>query len=140
MAVILGLDIGDVRIGVAISDELGIAAHPLCTITRKNRKVDLAALNALIDAHGVDQIVIGLPLRLNGEMGIQAQKVKKFAAVLERTSNLPISFWDERFTTVEAEQILRETKKRRKRRKRIIDQVAAVLILDSYLEQLQKRL
>jgi RNase H-fold protein (predicted Holliday junction resolvase) len=75
--VILGLDIGDARIGVAISDELGIAAHPLCTITRKNRKVDLAALHALIDAHGVEQIVIGLPLRLNGEIGIQAQKVKK---------------------------------------------------------------
>ena len=62
----------------------------------------LAALHALIDAYGVEQIVIGLPLRLNGEIGIQAQKVKKFAAVLERTSNLPISFWDERFTTIEA--------------------------------------
>lgn len=139
MAVILGLDIGDVRIGVAISDELGIAAHPLCTITRQNRKVDLAALNALIDAHGVDQIVIGLPLRLNGEVGIQAQKVKKFAAFLERASNLPISFWDESFTTVEAEQILQHTKKRRKKQKRIIDQVAAVLILESYLEQIRNR-
>ena len=138
--VILGLDIGDARIGVAISDELGIAAHPLCTITRKNRKVDLAALHALIDTHRVEQIVIGLPLRLNGEIGIQAQKVQKFAAVLERTSNLPISFWDERFTTIEAEQILQETKKRRKKRKRIIDQVAAVLILDGYLEQSQNRL
>ncbi len=140
MVIILGLDIGDARIGVAISDELGFAAHPLCTITRKSRKVDLAALHALIDAYGVEQIVIGLPLRLNGEIGIQAQKVKKFAAVLERTSNLPISFWDERFTTIEAEQILRETKKRRKKRKKVIDQVAAVLILDGYLEELQNRL
>ena len=140
MAVILGLDIGDARIGVAISDELGIAAHPLCTITRKNRQVDLATLNSLIDTHGVEEIVIGLPLRLNGEIGIQAQKVKKFAAVLERTFNLPISFLDERFTTVEAEQILQQTKKRRKKRKRIIDQVAAVLILDGYLEQSQNRL
>jgi len=139
MAVILGLDIGDVRIGAAISDELGMAAHPLCTITRKNRKVDLAALNALIDTHGVGQIVVGLPLRLNGEVGIQAQKVKKFAALLERASNLPISFWDESFTTVEAEQILQQTKKRRKKQKRVIDQVAAVLILDSYLEQLRNR-
>ena len=140
MAVILGLDIGDARIGVAISDELGIAAHPLCTITRKNRQVDLAALNSLIDTHAVEEIVIGLPLRLNGEIGIQAQKVKRFGAVLERTFNLPISFLDERFTTVEAEQILQQTKKRRKKRKRIIDQVAAVLILDGYLEQLQNRL
>lgn len=139
MAVILGLDIGDARIGVAISDELGIAAHPLCTITRKNRQVDLAALNSLIDTHAVEEIVIGLPLRLNGEIGIQAQKVKRFGAVLERTFNLPISFLDERFTTVEAEQILQQTKKRRKKRKKIIDQVAAVLILDGYLEQLQNR-
>jgi len=140
MAVILGLDIGDARIGVAISDELGFAAHPLCTITRKNRQVDLAALNVLIDTHGVEEIVIGLPLRLNGEIGIQAQKVKKFAAVLERKFNLPISFLDERFTTVEAEQILQQTKKRRKKRKRVVDQVAAVLILDGYLEQSQNRL
>ena len=139
MAVILGLDIGDVRIGVAISDELGMAAHPLCTITRKNRKVDLAALNALIDTHGVDQIVVGLPLRLNGEVGIQAQKVKKFAAFLERASNLPISFWDESFTTVEAEADTSANQKRRKKQKRIIDQVAAVLILESYLEQLRNR-
>ena len=137
MIIILGLDIGDARIGVAISDELGIAAHPLCTIARKNRKADLAALHALIMAHKVERVVIGLPLRLNGEVGIQAEKVKKFAAVLERTIDLPICFWDERFTTVEAEQILRHTKKRGKKRKQIIDQVAAVLILNGYLEELQ---
>ena len=135
--IILGLDIGDARIGVAISDELGIAAHPLCSITRKNRKVDLAVLQTLITTHKVERIVIGLPLRLNGEIGIQARKVKKFAAALERTVNLPICFWDERFTTVEAEQILRGTKKRGKKRKKVIDQVAAVLILDGYLDELR---
>ena len=137
MPIILGLDIGDARIGVAISDALGIAAHPLCTVQRKNKQNALAELQTLIATHNVEQIVIGLPLRLNGEVGIQAQKVKKFAEALKQRVNLPIAFWDEAFTTVEAEQILRGTKKRGKKRKQIIDQVAAVLILDAYLEGLR---
>ena len=138
MSIILGLDIGDVRIGVAISDELGFGAHPLCTITRKNRKKDLDALRNLIDTHGVERIVIGLPLRLNGEVGIQAQKVQKFANRLKRVADVPICFWDERLTTVEATQILRNINKRGKKRKKVIDQVAAVLILDEYLSQFRE--
>jgi putative holliday junction resolvase len=138
MPIILGLDIGDVRIGVALSDELGIAAHPLCTITRKNRKRDLDTLRHLIETHKVERVVVGLPLRLNGEFGIQAQKVQKFAHALKRSVDIPIDFWDERLTTVEAEQILRNTKKRGKKRKKVIDQVAAVLILDEYLNQFRK--
>ena len=137
MEVMLGLDIGDAHIGVAISDELGIAAHPLCTIHRRSRKAALAELQELIAVHPVERIIIGLPLRLNGEVGIQAQKVKVFAGELQQQANLPIVFWDESFTTVEAEQILRGTKKRGKKRKRVIDQVAAVLILDGYLDQLR---
>ena len=137
MSIILGLDIGEARTGVAISDELGIAAHPLCTIRRRSRKAVLAELQALIETHEVEQIVVGLPLRLNGEVGVQAKKVQKFAEKLRQQVNLPIVFWDESFTTVEATQILRGTKKRRKKRKQIIDQVAAVLILDGYLEELR---
>lgn len=137
MSIILGLDIGDARTGVAISDELGIAAHPLCTIRRKSRNAVIAELQGLVAAHKVERIVVGLPLQLNGEAGKQAQKVKKFAEKLEQQINLPIAFWDESFTTVEASQILRGTKKRRKKRKQIIDQVAAVLILEGYLEELR---
>ncbi len=137
MPIILGLDIGAARTGVAISDELGIAAHPLCTIRRKSRKAVLAELQELTAVHKVDRIVVGLPLRLNGEMGIEAQKIKKFAEKLKQLVNLPIVFCDESFTTVEATQILRGTKKRRKKRKQVIDQVAAVLILDAYLEELR---
>ena len=137
MSIILGLDIGDARTGVAISDELGIAAHPLCTIQRRSRNAVLAELQELIATHKVEQIVVGLPLHLNGEVGRQAQKVKKFADKLEQLVNLPIVFWDESFTTSEAAQILRGTKKRRKKRKQVIDQVAAVLILDAYLEELR---
>jgi putative Holliday junction resolvase len=137
MQIILGLDIGDARTGIAISDELGIAAHPLCTIHRKSRKALLAELQELIAAHKVERIVIGLPLQLDGETGPQAQKVKKFAEKIAQHVNLPIIFWDESFTTFEATQILRGTKKRRKKRKQIIDQVAAVLILEGHLEELR---
>ncbi len=137
MPIILGLDIGDARTGVAISDELGIAAHPLCTIQRKSRKALLTELQELATAHKVERIVVGLPLQLNGETGAQAQKIKKFAEKLAQHVNLPIVFWDESFTTFEATQILRGTKKRRKKRKQIVDQVAAVLILDAYLEELR---
>ena len=137
MSIILGLDIGDARTGVAISDELGIAAHPLCTIQRKSRKAVLAELQGLVAAHKVERIVVGLPLQLDGEEGVQARKVKQFAERLEQQVNLPIVFWDESFTTVEASQILRGTKKRRRKRKRVIDQVAAVLILEGYLEELR---
>ena len=137
MSIILGLDIGDARTGVAISDELGVAAHPLCTIQRKSRKAVLAELEELVTAHKVEQIVVGLPLQLDGETGTQAQKVKKFAEKLEQHIKLPIVFWDESFTTFEASQILRGTKKRRKKRKQVIDQVAAVLILEGYLEELR---
>ena len=137
MSIILGLDIGDARTGVALSDELGIAAHPLCTIQRKSRKAVLAELQELVAIHNVEQIVVGLPLQLDGETGTQAKKVKQFAERLAQQVNLPIVFWDESFTTVEASQILRGTKKRRKKRKQVIDQVAAVLILEGYLEELR---
>ena len=137
MSIILGLDIGDVRTGVAISDELGIAAHPLRTIRRRSRKAVLAELQELVTAHNVERIVVGLPLQLDGETGTQAKKVKQFAEKLKQQVNLPIVFWDESFTTVEAAQILRGSKKRRKKRKQVIDQVAAVLILEGYLEELR---
>lgn len=137
MSIILGLDIGDARTGVAISDELGIAAHPLCTIHRKSRKAVLAELQELVTAHKVERIVVGLPLQLDGETGTQARKVRRFAERLEQQVNLPIVFWDESFTTFEAARILRGTKKRRKKRKQVIDQVAAVLILEGYLEELR---
>ena len=83
MTVLLGLDIGDIRIGVALSDELGVAAHPLCTLTRKNRKVDLIAISDLISIHKIERVIIGLPISLDGSIGPQAEKVQKFAQRLE---------------------------------------------------------
>ena len=135
MAILLGLDVGDTRIGVALSDELGVAAHPLCTLTRKNRKVDLIAIADLISIHKVERVVIGLPISLDGSIGTQAEKVQKFAQRLEHVIDIPIEFQDERFTTAEAEEILRELNKDTKEQKELIDEVSAVIILDDYLNR-----
>lgn len=138
MGVLLGLDVGDARIGVARSDELGIAAHPLCTLTRKNRHVDLVAISDLVSIHKVERVIIGLPISLDGTIGTQARSVQKFAQRLRKVIKVPIEFWDERFTTVEAEDVLRELNKNSKEQKDIIDQVAATIILSEYLERQRK--
>ena len=135
MEILLGLDIGDIRIGVALSDELGVAAHPLCTLTRKNRKVDLIAISDLVSIHKVGRVVMGLPISLDGSIGPQAEKVQKFAKRLANVIDVPIEFQDERFTTAEAEEILRDLNKDREEQKELIDEVAAVIILTDYLNQ-----
>lgn len=133
---ILGLDVGDVRIGVSISDELCIAAHGLCTIHRKGLKKDLRAVEEIVNEYNVERIVIGLPKMLSGEIGIQAQKVQKFIVSL-RKLNIPIITWDERLTTAEAYRILHETEASRKKQKKIIDQLAAAIILEGYLASIR---
>lgn len=138
MGVLLGLDVGAARIGVARSDELGITAHPLCTLTRKNRQVDLVAISDLVSIHKVERVIIGLPISLDGTIGTQALSVQKFAERLGKVIEVPIEFWDERFTTVEAEDVLRELNKNSKKQKDIIDQIAATIILGEYLESQRK--
>ncbi len=135
MGIYLGLDIGDKRIGVALSDELGMTAHPLCTLTRKNRKVDLVAISDLVSLHKVKRVIIGLPISLDGSIGEHAKKVQKLAQRLQNVIKIPIELCDERFTTAEAEAILQELNKNAKEQKDIIDQVAAVIILREYLEK-----
>ncbi len=135
MAILLGLDVGDIRIGVALSDELGVAAHPLCTLTRKNRKVDLIAIADLVSIHKVERVIIGLPISLDGSIGTQAEKVQKFAQRLENVIDVPIAFQDESFTTAEAEDILQELNKNTQEQKELIDEVSAVIILTDYLNQ-----
>ena len=138
MSILLGLDIGDTRIGVAVSDALGVAAHPLCTLTRKNRQVDLIVISDLVSIHEVERVVIGLPISLDGSLGAQAEKVQKFARRLGHVIDVPIEFQDERFTTAEAEEILRELGKDAREQKGLIDEVAAVLILKDYLNRDQE--
>lgn len=133
----LGLDVGDRTIGLALSDPLGITAQGLGVLKRGKLGDDAARVAALAEEHGAGEIVVGLPQAMDGGIGPQARKVLEFAAVLERRG-LKVRLWDERFTTSAAERHLIQTGVRREKRRRIIDQVAAVLILQSYLDYRQK--
>jgi putative Holliday junction resolvase len=132
----LGLDVGNRRIGVAVSDELGLTAQPVMTLVRKrNPRDDLRSLARLARRLGVVGIVVGNPVHLSGEVSPQAVKTQAFAAELGELSGLPIHLWDERLTTREAHQILYEAGHARQQHRRVVDQVAATLILQSFLEQ-----
>jgi putative Holliday junction resolvase len=131
---ILGLDYGSRRIGVAICDELGMTAHGVATIARKNREADLGAIDDLVRRHGVERIVIGYPLRLDGTEGIQCEKINRFIRRLEARLSLPVIRWDETLSTKEAEELLRQGGVRREKRRGIVDRVAASIILQGYLD------
>jgi putative Holliday junction resolvase len=136
MGRVLGLDVGDRTIGVAVSDEGGVVALGLHTIRRtKDLNVDVAAVGALATEYGVVRLVVGWPLQLNGEPGAQAQKVVKVARVLKARLGLPIERFDERLTTVTAERALLEGNVRRAERKKVVDTVAATLILQGWLDR-----
>lgn len=134
---ILGLDYGSKRIGVAICDELGITAQVLATITRKNQEQDIEVIAGFIRRYVVERIVIGYPIRLDGTEGIQCEKVNRFIRILESTFSLPVIRWDETLTTKEAEEILIGANMRRKKRKNVVDKLAASLILQGYLNSLK---
>jgi putative Holliday junction resolvase len=131
---ILALDVGQRRIGLAISDPLGITAQGLPTLERRNLRADMAALGAVARDHGVTLVVLGYPLHMSGRESAQAEKVKEFAAAIERYLGLPAKLWDERLTTVEASRVLRESGIGQQKRARAVDRLSAVLILQSYLD------
>lgn len=133
---ILALDPGTKRIGVALSDELGWTAQPLETFVRKSLPVDVAHINDLVRRHDVREIVVGMPIQLNGRMGPAAQSAQQFLDALQATVGIPVVAWDERLTTKAAEQMLIEADVSRKKRKGAVDRVAAALLLKSYLEHL----
>jgi putative Holliday junction resolvase len=129
-----GLDVGDRRIGVAISDELGWTAQGLCVVTRTNLAADLEALRTLFAEYGPTVIVVGLPKNMNGTIGPQAEKVMAFARALEEALGVPIELWDERLSTVGAERALLDADLSRAKRRKVIDKAAAVFILQGYLD------
>jgi len=131
---VLGLDYGDRRIGGAVCDELGMTAQGIATLIRKNRDADLAAIAGFVQRFGVEKIVIGYPLRLDGSEGIQCDKVNRFARRLEARLSMPVIRRDETFSTKEAEELLRETGVRREKKREIVDRLAACIILQSYLD------
>jgi putative holliday junction resolvase len=137
---ILGLDVGLRRIGIAVSDPLGITAQGLETLQRRNKRYDLAALEQLIRQYEVKEIVVGLPLRLSGAESSQSGKIQVFAEDLRRRLALPVHLWDERLTSAEANRLLRQTELSIEKRAKAVDRMAAVLILQGFMEARQSRI
>lgn len=134
---ILGLDYGSRTVGVAVSDPLGLTAQGLETIWRKQEnklRQTLARIEALADEYQADRIVVGYPKNMNNTIGERAQKSLEFKEMLERRTGLPVIMWDERLTTVEANRTLMEAGVRRENRKQYLDELAAVFILQGYLD------
>lgn len=131
---IMALDVGEKNIGVALSDPLGITAQGLTVIKRRDEAGALAAIRALVDQHGVRELVVGLPRDLKGTVGPQAQKVLDFTSRLERELAVPVRLWDERLSTRAAERLLIEADVTRRKRRRVVDMLAASLILQNYLD------
>ena len=130
----MALDVGKVRVGVALSDPLGYTAQPLLTLWRKSRGEDMRSLLRLIRKHEVAEILVGNPLHMSGEVSPWAAKVQEFADELRKRSGLQVQMWDERLSSVAAHEILDEAGHDRRDRKHVIDQVAAVLILRGWME------
>jgi putative Holliday junction resolvase len=131
----LALDVGTKTIGVAVSDEYGITANGLTTIKRRNMKNDLDALSRIIDEYKPSEILIGIPYNIDGEISERGKGILKFANILKKTFSLHVELWDESFSTADAEKVLLEANLSRKKRTRVIDKMAAVVILQDYLEQ-----
>lgn len=151
VARVLGLDVGDRRVGVALTDGLGITAQPMFTLHRTNLRADLKWIGRIVRKHGVREVVIGLPLHSSGEMSAQAGKTQVFAAALvEAVPGLTVHWMDERLTTAEAHERLdasrgrrgdgRGAKAERRKRSQVVDQVAAVLLLEAFLSLRSPRL
>jgi putative holliday junction resolvase len=131
---LLGLDVGNRRIGVAVSDELGHTAQPVLTLVRKKPRDDLRSLARLARKYGCQEIVVGNPLHLSGDQSRQAEKTQAFAQLLADETKLPVHLWDERLTTAEAHRILYESGRPRTEHRKVVDQVAAVIILQGFLD------
>jgi putative holliday junction resolvase len=131
---VMALDVGKVRVGVALSDPLGYTAQPLLTLWRKSLGEDLRSLLRLIRKHEVVEILVGNPLHMSGDVSPWAVKVQEFAAELGKRSGLPVHLWDERLSSVAAHEILDEAGYDKLGRKHVIDQVAAVVILRGWME------
>lgn len=131
---ILAIDHGSKRIGLAVTDELGVTAQGLPTLHRTSKRNDFDHLRRTIKQFGVREIVVGLPLRMSGNTGTQAEKVEAFAEELRGRFKLPVHLFDERLTSVEANRVLDEAEVSTQRRREVVDQMAAVLILQAFMD------
>ena len=131
---VLGLDVGEKRIGVAVSDALGWTAHGVTVLNRTDTTGDLEKLRNLVESMEVTRVVLGLPRNMDGSLGPSAQRIQLFAREIEERLSVPVTLWDERWTTAEATRLLINADVSRKRRREVVDKLAAVLILQSYLD------
>lgn len=131
---ILALDLGKRRIGLAVSDGLGITAQGLPTLQRKNIRTDLAILRRLVHERAVDLILMGNPVHMSGDAGSQSEWVRQFAEALTKRTGRDVRLWDERLTTVEASRVLRQSGISIAKRARAVDQLSAVILLQSFLD------
>lgn len=136
---ILGIDYGEKRIGLALSDELEMTARGLSVIERTSREKDLETIAAVVSGHGVAAIVVGYPLRLDGTAGIQCEKVDRFIAALRGVVTVPVTAWDETLSTKEAEGLMREAGVKRRKKRGMVDRIAAAFILQDYLNRKNRR-
>ncbi len=132
---VLGLDIGSKRIGIAVSDELGFTAQGLDTLVWKNADALLDRIAALVDQYGVGEIVVGMPYNMNGTEGPQVVKIRGLMRLISDRIPVPVREWDERLSTVAADRALLEADLSRAKRKKLVDKIAAVLILQGYLDR-----
>jgi len=133
---VMGLDVGDKTIGVAVSDELGISANPVTVISRTgSMKREIGEVRRIAQEYGVERIIVGMPLMLDGTAGIQAQKVEAFVDELRRRLRIAVVTWDERLTTSEVERVLIAADQSRAKRKKVIDKLAAAVMLQSYMDR-----
>jgi len=135
---ILGIDFGIKRMGLAISDEMGMMGHGIATLTRKNPEYDSRELRKTIEKYSPETIVVGLPKNMDGSLGPAAQQVLDFVDYLKQTFSLPVETWDERLSTVEAERVMLEADMSRRKRKKNVDKIAAAIILQGYLDYINR--
>jgi putative holliday junction resolvase len=133
---VLALDLGKKRIGLAISDPLGITAQGLPNVVRTNKRQDLAALDAIVVEYGAGMILMGNPINMRGSEGRQSEWVREFAGALGTRTGLPVKLWDERLTSVEAGRVLRSSGISIEKRAAAVDRLSAVILLQSYLDSL----
>lgn len=132
----MGIDLGEVRIGIAVSDPLGMTAQGVEVIRRASEEKDLYRLGELLKQYEIQKIVLGFPKNMNGTIGPRGEITQQFAKLLEDTFELPVILWDERLSTVAAERMLIEADVRRDKRKKVVDKMAAAIILQNYLDSI----
>ena len=131
---VLGLDVGTKTVGVAVSDELGMTAQPLTTVRRVNLRQDVGALRALAEERGAKTLVLGLPLNMDGSEGERASAVRAFGSLLAKELDVRVEYWDERLSTVAANRMLLDADLSRAKRRKVVDHVAAALILQGWMD------